>query len=122
MFVREGMEAMETLIAITHILGSIIALSVIGFVVFLLVCWESARNQKQIMEETAVALGIRVEDFDSEEFGPKILQMLSEKFSTRSGKIMPGSKVVLCSSSSTEKPEPDKSTTLRSIFNLVKGC
>jgi hypothetical protein len=82
MFVREGIEAMETLIAIAHILGSIVAVLVFGFVVLLIAGWESARNQKQILEETAVALGIRVEDLDSEEFAPKILQMSSEKFST----------------------------------------
>ncbi len=82
MFVKEGIEAMETLIAIAHILGSIIALFVFGFVVLLIAGWESARNQKQILEETAVALGIRVEDFESEEFAPKIIQMSAEKFST----------------------------------------
>lgn len=73
---------MEILIAIAHILGSIIALFIFGFVVLLIAGWEQGRIQKQATEEASVALGVTVEDLDSEELAPRILKLSSEKFST----------------------------------------
>lgn len=73
---------MEILIAIAHILGSIIALFIFGFVVLLIAGWEQNKIQKQALEETSVALGVTVEELDSEEIAPKILKLSSEKFST----------------------------------------
>jgi hypothetical protein len=73
---------MEILIAIAHILGSIIALLIFGFVVVLIAGWEQDRIQKQVSEETSVTLGVTVEELDSEELAPKILKLSSEKFSS----------------------------------------
>lgn len=73
---------MEILIAIAHILGSIVALIIFGFVILLIAAWETDRVQKQVAEEVSVALGVRVEDLDSEELAPKLLKLSSEKFST----------------------------------------
>jgi hypothetical protein len=73
---------MEILIAIAHILGSIIALSIFGFVVLLIAGWEQSRIQKEVSEEASVTLGVTVEDLDSEELAPKILKLSAEKFST----------------------------------------
>ena len=73
---------MEILIAIAHILGSIIALLIFGFVALLLAAWEADRIQKQVAAEASVALGVKVEDLDSEALAPKVLQLSAEKFST----------------------------------------
>lgn len=73
---------MEILIAIAHILGSIIVFSLWGFVLLLFEAWDTKRNQKLVAEETSIALGVRVDDLGSEELAPKELQLLSEKFST----------------------------------------
>jgi hypothetical protein len=73
---------MEILIAIAHIIGSIVALFIFGFVVLLIAGWERGRIQKQVAEEASVALGVTVEDLDSEELAPKILKLSAEKFST----------------------------------------
>lgn len=73
---------MDILIAIAHILGSIIALLVFGFVVMLIGGWEADRIQKQVAEEASVALGISVEDLDKEENARKLLKLSSEKFSS----------------------------------------
>lgn len=73
---------MEILIAIAHILGSIIALLIFGFVVVLIAGWEQNKIQKQVSEETSVTLGVTVEELDSEELAPKILKLSSEKFSS----------------------------------------
>ncbi|MDD5321039.1 MAG: hypothetical protein PHD43_10585 [Methylococcales bacterium] len=73
---------MEILIAIAHILGSIIAVIVFGFLVMLVAAWESERNQKRVLEETSVSLGVKVKDLNNEELAPKILQLSSERFSS----------------------------------------
>lgn len=73
---------MEILIAIAHIVGSIITLVIFGFVVMLIAAWEADRNQKQITEEVSVTLRVKVEDLGSEELAPKVIQLSSEKFST----------------------------------------
>ena len=77
-----NIDTMETLIAIAHILGSLIAVVAFGFVVLLIAAWETDRNQKQVTEEMSVSLGVPVEDLDSEELAPKLLQLSSEKFSS----------------------------------------
>ena len=73
---------MEILIAIAHILGSIIALIGFGIIVTLATAWESERNQKRALEETSVSLGVKVEDLNNKELEPKILQLSSERFSS----------------------------------------
>jgi hypothetical protein len=73
---------MDILIAIAHILGSIIALLAFGFVVMLIGGWETDKIQKQVAEEASVALGISVEDLDKEENARKLLKLSSDKFSS----------------------------------------
>ena len=73
---------MEILIAIAHILGSIIALFIFGFVVLLIAGWEQNKIQEQVSEETSLALGVAVEELDNEELAPKLLKLSSEKFSS----------------------------------------
>jgi len=70
------------LIATAHILGSIIALIVFGFVVLLVGSWEAAKIQKQVTEEASVTLGVSVEDLEKEEHAHKLLKLSSEKFSS----------------------------------------
>ncbi|MEJ1372597.1 MAG: hypothetical protein RPU32_12560 [Candidatus Sedimenticola sp. (ex Thyasira tokunagai)] len=73
---------MEALIAIAHILGSIIVVVIFGFIALLIVAWETDRNKKRVAEEMSVSLGVQIDDLDSEELIPKILQFSSEKFSS----------------------------------------
>lgn len=73
---------MELLIAIAHIVGSILAVLVLGFFIMLIASWETDRNRKQALEETSIRLGVAVEDLDNEELTPKILQLSSERFSS----------------------------------------
>ena len=73
---------MEILIAVTHILGSIIALFVLGLIALLIARLEQGRIQKQVAEETSISLGVTVEDLDNKELAPKILKLSAEKFST----------------------------------------
>ena len=73
---------MEILIALAHILGSIIVLAIFGLVVLLSFGWESYRIQKQEAEEASTTLGVKVEDLDSEELAPKLLQYWDEKFNS----------------------------------------
>lgn len=73
---------MDILIAIAHILGSIITLLVFGFVVLLIGGWETGKIQKQAAEEASVTLGVSVNDLDKEENAPKLLKLSSEKFSS----------------------------------------
>jgi hypothetical protein len=73
---------MEILIAIAHILGSIIALFIFSFVVLLIGSWETDKIQKQVADEASVTLGVKVEDLDIEMLAPKLLKLSAEKFST----------------------------------------
>jgi hypothetical protein len=75
---------MELLIAIGHIGGSILALLVLvlGFITILIASWETDRNRKQALEETAIKLGVAVDDLDNQELTPKLLQLSSERFSS----------------------------------------
>jgi hypothetical protein len=73
---------MVILIAIAHILGSIIAVVIFWFVVILIASWETDRNQKRVAEELSVILGVKVEDLDRDEMAPKILDFSSKKFSS----------------------------------------
>src|SRR5262245_51192251 len=73
---------MELLVAIGHIGGSILAVFVLGIMVMLIASWETERNRKQVLEETAIKLGVTVDDLDSEELAPKLLQLSSDRFSS----------------------------------------
>lgn len=69
-------------IAVGHILGSIAASVVFFFMVMLIASWELERNQKRRLLETAIKLGVTVDDLNSEELIPRLLQLSSERFSS----------------------------------------
>ena len=73
---------MELLIAIGNIVGSILAVLVLGFVTILIASWEAQRNHKQVLDEASIKLGVAVADLDKEELTPKLLQLSSERFSS----------------------------------------
>ena len=73
---------MDIVVAIAHILGSIVALLLFGYVVLLIGSWESGQIQKQVAEDASLALGISVEDLDKEENARKILSLSASKFSS----------------------------------------
>ncbi len=73
---------MEILIAIAHIVGSIIALLAFGFVVLFIGGWGGEKIQKQVAEEASIKLGISIEDLDKDEHAKKVLKLSSEKFSS----------------------------------------
>jgi hypothetical protein len=73
---------METIIAIGHIVGSIVVLTLVGFASVLIGAWESERNQKHLLEEASIQLGITVEDFNKEEIAPRIIKFASDRYST----------------------------------------
>jgi len=73
---------MEILISIAHILGSVIALFILGLLGMFIAGWEAGMVQKQAIEEASVSLGVSVEALDKEENAPKVLQLSAEKFST----------------------------------------
>ena len=73
---------METYIAIAHILGAIIVFIIFGIVVLTIAAWENDRNQKRVLEEMSIALGVHIGDLDNEELAPKILQLSYKKFSS----------------------------------------
>jgi len=73
---------MDVLIAIAHILGSILSLLLFGFVVLLISSWEAGKVQNQVLEEASITLGVKVEDLEKEEHAPMLLKLSSEKFSS----------------------------------------
>ena len=73
---------MDILIAIAHIAGSVIVVILISVISVLISSWELARNQKIAAEEMSLMLGVKVEDLEKEELWPKILEVVSEKFSS----------------------------------------
>ena len=75
------MSNMPTLTAVAHILGSAVALSVLGLLLLFIASWEAERNQKRVLQEIAVKLGVSVEALNSEIFNDKILKISSERSS-----------------------------------------
>ena len=68
------------LIAIGHILGSIIATLVFGVIVLAISGWILEKVEKQRREEMAMKLGIAIQDLENEELGSKILELASERY------------------------------------------
>ena len=73
---------MRLLIAIGHIVGSQLAAAVVGWVTMLIAAWEVTRNQKHLLEEMSIQLGISVDDLEKEEMAPRIIQFSSERYSS----------------------------------------
>ena len=43
--------------------------------------WETERNTKRVLEEASVSLGVAVQDPNSEEVSPRLVQFFSDRFS-----------------------------------------
>lgn len=72
---------MTTLVAVGHIVGSIVALAVLGFLLLRVASWEAERNQERLREEASAKLGVAVDDLNSEALTPKLVQLSAERSS-----------------------------------------
>jgi len=72
---------MSRLIAVGHIGGSILALVILGFVLLILLAWESERSKKHLLEEAAAKLGVSVDDLNREELTTRLVQLSAERSS-----------------------------------------
>lgn len=70
------------LIAIGHIVGSILTVTAISVLIALFASWEAKRNHRLFLEETATRLGVAVADLDGEEGIRKLIQFSSKRFSS----------------------------------------
>lgn len=73
---------MDVLIAILHILGSIIVITAFSFFVMYIGSLEAEKNQKHATDEVSVTLGLRVEDLEKDEHVARVLELTSKKFSS----------------------------------------
>ena len=72
---------MEILIAISHILGSFIAIVIFGLVLIKVARWEVKWNLNEFKKEAALALGVPVEDINNEELVHDVIRFSAQKFS-----------------------------------------
>jgi hypothetical protein len=75
-------KVIQVIIAIAHIVGSILAVLIIGLIFVFIASWEAERNQKHLLEDVSAKLGVVVDDLNNEELAPRILQFSSERFSS----------------------------------------
>jgi hypothetical protein len=73
---------MVLIIAVAHILGTLIALYAFESGVLALYGWELERNQRVAAEEISIALGIPVENLANPENVPKVVRFNAERFSS----------------------------------------
>jgi len=73
---------MEIIVAIGHILGAILASTLLSFLVMLIAEWEIKRLEKNNAQELSIELGVLVEDLEKEELAPRIFQHSSARFSS----------------------------------------
>lgn len=73
---------MEFLIAIGHIVGSLVVGLIIGISLVLFTASIGERIEKQELEEAASRLGIPVSDLGREDVVPRLVQLSSERFSS----------------------------------------
>lgn len=73
---------MDILIAIAHILGSIIVFMVHAFALLFIEGWEKNRKRNKFMEEASVTLGVSVDNLEKEENIRKLFKLYSERFSS----------------------------------------
>lgn len=69
------------LIAILHIVGAILGTIAFGVIVLLISSWEIERNNRALLEDLALTLGVAVEDVTDEKHSSKIVALTSERFS-----------------------------------------
>jgi hypothetical protein len=70
------------LIAIGHIIGSILATLALGAIVLVIAAWETRRNEKLRLEEMAIRVGVPVDDLGKQEFAPKLIEIASQRYSS----------------------------------------
>lgn len=69
------------LIAILHIAGAILGTIAFGVIVLLISSWEIERNNRAVMQELSIRLGVAVEDLSDEKLSARIVELTSERFS-----------------------------------------
>ena len=72
---------MNLLVAISHIVGSVLALIVLGVAGYYLGIWEAKRNQRRALENAAVELGVPVYELDNADIEPQVLQFSARRYS-----------------------------------------
>ena len=72
---------MLLLIAIGHILGSIVVMVLLWLFVMQITAWEVQRTKKRKSEEIALSLGITIDELNDEAIAPRIFQYASERYS-----------------------------------------
>jgi hypothetical protein len=70
------------LIAVGHIVGSLIVVRIIGYVSIFIGAWELKRHRRHLLEEASIQLGVTVDDLDKEEMAPRVIQFSSERYSS----------------------------------------
>jgi hypothetical protein len=70
------------LIAVAHIIGSIVSVFAFGFAVLALGAWEQGRNRKAAVQEASIALGISPDEIENPEHTEKVIRFSSERFSS----------------------------------------
>ena len=73
---------MDTLIAILHIGGAVIAAVVFGTALFFIGTWLQGRSTERNLEEASVSLGVRVSELEDPALLPKLIQYSSSRFSS----------------------------------------
>lgn len=69
------------LIAILHIVGAILGTVALWMFVLFVSSWEMRRNNRAVMEDMSIRLGVAVEDLADESLSPRIIELTSERFS-----------------------------------------
>lgn len=72
---------MSFLIAITHLVGAIVVVALLGLIVQIGANWESKRSEKRLLADLSLELGIPVSDLDLEDPLPSVIELLSQRFS-----------------------------------------
>jgi len=73
---------MNYVIAIAHIGGSILTGMVLGVGVFLLGAWELRRNERKLLEELSLEIGIPVEELNREDVFARLIEVTSRRYSS----------------------------------------
>ena len=70
------------LVAIGHIGGSIVVTMAFGALVLVISSWELRRNEKNLLEEMAIRVGVSADELRKAEFAPKLIEISSQRFSS----------------------------------------
>jgi len=73
---------MDWLIAAAHIFGALLTVSLLNVVSIFVLSWETDRNRKRELDETAIKLGVAPDQLEREDMTPKIIQLASDRFSS----------------------------------------